>query len=344
MHKPSKEETKKNQEINEYLRQEKKKFESTIKLLLLGTGESGKSTIAKQIKVIYMNGFSDEERGSYKGVIFKNLFENMRSLISAAENFKYNIGDKKCVELVLAHKELTKPTAEEAEAIKSLWKNEAIQKTYERRNEFQLSDSAEYYFQNVSKLASDGYIPSVEDLLRSRQMTTGVIETSFVLEKVTFVLVDVGGQRSERRKWIHCFQDVTAVLFCVALSEYDLKLAEDPTINRMQESLKVFKDICNNKYFINTNMILFLNKSDIFREKIKKGDLNKTFPDYTGGANFDKATEFIKNLFISQNENTKKHIYSHITCATDKENINIVFNAVKDIILHKLLDESGLGV
>lgn len=40
-------------------------------------------------------------------------------------------------------------------------------------------------------------------------------------------MFDVGGQRSERKKWIHCFEGVTAIIFCVALSDYDLVLAED---------------------------------------------------------------------------------------------------------------------
>lgn len=40
-------------------------------------------------------------------------------------------------------------------------------------------------------------------------------------------MFDVGGQRSERKKWIHCFEGVTAIIFIVAMSEYDLTLAED---------------------------------------------------------------------------------------------------------------------
>lgn len=52
-------------------------------------------------------------------------------------------------------------------------------------------------------------------------------------------MFDVGGQRSERKKWIHCFEGVTAIIFCVALSGYDLVLAEDEEMNRMIESMKV---------------------------------------------------------------------------------------------------------
>jgi len=91
-------------------------------------------------------------------------------------------------------------------------------------------------------------------------------------------------------------------------------------------------------------MILFLNKRDLFEEKIKKTDLSVTFDDYKGGCDYEHAVSFIKDKFLSQNENPKKHIYTHVTCATDTGNILIVFNAVKDIILHRVLDDSGFGV
>jgi translation elongation factor EF-1alpha len=125
-------------------------------------------------------------------------------------------------------------------------------------------------------------VPDEQDILRSRAKTTGIIETEFEVDNLYFRLVDVGGQRSERKKWIHCFQEVTAVVFCVAMSEYDLKLYEDETVNRMDESLKLFDEICNSKWFSDVSVILFLNKSDIFGEKIHKVDLSVCFPDYKG--------------------------------------------------------------
>lgn len=138
------------------------------------------------------------------------------------------------------------------------------------------------YFDNIDRIGAADYLPTEQDLLRSRAKTTGIIEIEFDIEKTHFRMVDVGGQRSERKKWMHCFQEVTAVIFCVALSEYDLKLQEDETTNRMHESLKLFKEICNSKWFLETAMILFLNKRDLFEEKIRRVDLNVCFREYTG--------------------------------------------------------------
>lgn len=52
-----------------------------------------------------------------------------------------------------------------------------------------------------------------------------------------FRVYDVGGQRSERRKWMHCFDDVTAIIFVAAVSAYDQVLYEDATQNRIDEVL-----------------------------------------------------------------------------------------------------------
>ena len=98
-------------------------------------------------------------------------------------------------------------------------------------------------------------------------------------------MFDVGGQRSERKKWIHCFEGVTAIIFCVALSGYDLVLAEDEEMNRMMESMKLFDSICNNKWFVETSIILFLNKKDLFEQKIKYSPLSICFPEYKGRFN-----------------------------------------------------------
>lgn len=99
-----------------------------------------------------------------------------------------------------------------------------------------------------------------------------------------YSMYDVGGQRSQRRKWVYCFEDVRAVLFVVALSGYDMTLLEDSTVNRLEESLNLFEQIVNNRWFKEASFVLFLNKLDLFREKIMNSNrhLRLFFPDYAG--------------------------------------------------------------
>ena len=134
----------------------------------------------------------------------------------------------------------------------------------------------------MKRITHPDYLPDDQDILRSRARTTGITEITFTVQDVQFRMVDVGGQRSERKKWIHCFQEVTGLIFCVAMSEYDLKLYEDETVNRMHESIMLFDEICNCQWFNETAVILFLNKADLFKEKIKSVDLSVCFPDYEG--------------------------------------------------------------
>merc|ERR1712107_975016 len=96
----------------------------------------------------------------------------------------------------------------------------------------------------------------------------GIVEENYVIDGVLFTVFDVGGQRNERRKWIHCFEKVTAVIFVAAINEFDQMLYEDNKVNRMDEAIILFDEICNSKWFKRTNMILFLNKKDLFEEKL----------------------------------------------------------------------------
>ncbi|XP_016058220.1 PREDICTED: guanine nucleotide-binding protein G(t) subunit alpha-1 [Miniopterus natalensis] len=156
-------------------------------------------------------------------------------------------------------------------------------------------------------------------------------------------MFDVGGQRSERKKWIHCFEGVTCIIFIAALSAYDMVLVEDDEVNRMHESLHLFNSICNHRYFATTSIVLFLNKKDVFSEKIKKAHLSICFPDYDGPNTYDDAGNYIKVQFLELNmRRDVKEIYSHMTCATDTQNVKFVFDAVTDIIIKENLKDCGL--
>jgi len=224
-------------------------------------------------------------------------------------------------------------------AIRELWKDEAVIKTWKRRAEFQIVESVKYYFNEIDRIMQDDYIATQQDMLMARVRTSGIVTEKYVIDGAQFEMYDVGGQRNERKKWIHCFDDVTAIIFVAALSEYDQVLFEDSSTNRMTEAVELFAEICNNRYFTNSSMILFLNKRDLFQEKIQNvhiGD-QETFKDFStpfgAPGYYDNGIKYFLSKFRSVNENPHRNIYSHATCATDSQNVAVVFNACKDIIL-----------
>ncbi|XP_029472333.1 guanine nucleotide-binding protein subunit alpha-14 isoform X2 [Rhinatrema bivittatum] len=315
---------------------------------LASTGESGKSTFIKQMRIIHGSGYTDEDRRSFTKLVYQNIFTAMQSMIRAMDTLRIQYNSEQNMEnaLIIRDVEVDKVSNLErkhVEAIKKLWEDSGIQECYDRRREYQLSDSAKYYLSDIDRVSTPAYVPTQQDVLRVRVPTTGIIEYPFDLENIIFRMVDVGGQRSERRKWIHCFENVTSIIFLVALSEYDQVLAECDNENRMEESKALFKTIITYPWFLNSSVILFLNKKDLLEEKIVYSHLIDYFPEYTGPKQDGKAArDFILKLYQDQNPDKEKVIYSHFTCATDTENIRFVFAAVKDTILQLNLREFNL--
>jgi len=323
-----------------------------VKLLLLGAGESGKSTFVKQMKIIHGDGYSTDEQKSFISIIHSNLLTSMVEIIKAMSKLNITLHNPSNKAYATEIINLPAPLEhgmmiplEIGEKIKLLMQDDGFQKCLKHAVEYQLSDSALYYFQRPDEILNTSYVPTDQDVLQSRVRTTGVVETSFMQGNVTYQLFDVGGQRSERRKWLHCFDDVKAVLFVAALSGYDMTLTEDGTTNRMEESLNLFQAICTNKFFNNSSIILFLNKHDLFTEKINKTNhhLRLYFPHYNGpDHDTSAAREFIKNRFLARSLDKRKIIYPHFTTATDSNNIMIVFNVVLDTIMRESLAGDGL--
>eukprot|EP00834_Sanchytrium_tribonematis_P001090 NODE_23_length_42016_cov_0.755803.p28 type:complete len:140 gc:universal NODE_23_length_42016_cov_0.755803:37570-37989(+) len=135
-------------------------------------------------------------------------------------------------------------------------------------------------------------------------------------------MFDVGGQRSERRKWIHCFEGVTMVIFVTSLSEYDQTLLEDARVNRMVESISLFDSVVNSRWFSRSSMVVLLNKIDIFKEKLLISPLRRFYPDFDGDQDPSLACKFILSKFTAVNR-AKLKIYPHVTCATDTKNIKL---------------------
>ncbi|KAI8829079.1 guanine nucleotide binding protein, alpha subunit [Chytriomyces cf. hyalinus JEL632] len=413
--------------IQKQLEDEEK--QQTIKLLLLGAGEVGKSTILKQMRLIYNVQFTPEEITSFKVTMRNNLLDCTQTLIEipqhsnpelgvtpthvndnslresavtavsngklkslSAQKLEVSGGDggsrrestvvsghflqayKKDDPIAkLAEIEYDKLGGEDGQesavsdaardilsveisddfgstevngstekAIRLIWNDSGIQYCFSRSKEFQLMDSCKYLMDNVERICDLKFIPTETDILNARIMTVTVTETKFFIETILYRVFDVGGQRSERKKWASYFEDVTAVIYLCAISSYDQTCVEDETVNRMTESLTLFTAICNHPLFKATGMIVFLNKIDIFKEKLKSILISDYFPEFTGENSYENGYTYFIKQFKKVNKYPDRKIYFHLTWATDTHQIRAIFDTVHDVIIRLNLKEIDL--
>lgn len=389
--------------IDRTLNQKKKSEQAQIKMFFLGAGESGKSTVLKQMRLLHNHNFTDFERKKYSDVIWVDMIESMKTLIFNARKlgipldcdqpqsslvpFKRIIVSTKGIcayeeqgensfvgdfaigyakrsrrgfqedsdlptSLLLGTADVDRDVRQNnmhhtrldiARAISELWKKDlGIRECFNQSNKFQVELSALYYFDNVAKFQDPHYMCSNRDIIMGRIKTTGITENTFHIKNVTLKVLDAGGQRSERKKWIHFFLDINAIIFVFAVLEYDQTLYEDARVNRIDESLALFESLCSAPWFRNTPFILFLNKVDLLEKKLKHSPFTRYFPDYgKDPLDTNEVLKYLENMILKLNR-TRKSIYVHRTCATDTDAMKFVLNAVTDMMIEQNLKQSGL--
>ncbi|GMR45112.1 hypothetical protein PMAYCL1PPCAC_15307, partial [Pristionchus mayeri] len=355
--------------IDKSLLKEKNDDLSRVKILLLGGADAGKSTILKQMRILHMSGFSDEEMHSFHKHLRFNVFQIFHEVA---------IGVQECITSIAENeKHLIYRFAEglswymglddekENDILLSFLEMKCVLSFMEQfPNYSSLPDNAHYYFPKLATLLSPEYMPTSEDILHLRIPTTAVNEINFSFATSTIRLIDVGGQRTYRKKWIHCFDGVAAVLFVASMAAYDQALdevdvmikpvlhkdllspahADKPKLpNRLRDSAQLFGEMLRSTFLLASAFILFLNKKDLFAKKLPVHPLNKYISGYTG-RNTEQASEYLKEYFLKRKSKKDKDrkIYSHYTCATDTKNVEFVFKAACDIVLTKNLNSSGI--
>jgi hypothetical protein len=299
------------------------------------------------MQILYGKPPDESERMEVKPIIHSNITSTMQTIVAESINLglRAQIADASSLAKFEALASDAELSPEDGAVVKALWDDPGIQATWERRSEYQVVESIKGFFENVERICAEGYVPTEQDMLQSRVRTTGIITENYDIDGSIFEMYDVGGQRNERKKWIHCFESVTAVIFVAALSEYNQKLFEDTATNRMIEALDLFEEIASSPYFAKSSLLLFLNKKDLFEEKINKVPISDTpqFADYTGGGSYDAGVAYFVKQFKDRFVKTggDRELYHHCTCATDTKNIEVVFGVCKTIILQNSLKESG---
>lgn len=309
-----------------------------VDLLILGPGESGKSTVCRQLVYMSKNGIPESEIPTIHENMIKNILSGTQELLDAMKTYQYNFTSPGCVKaaerMSSADKDSPILTPEMVNDIKMIFDDEGARQALRRRNEFGLQETVLYFIGKIDDIAKPDYIPTWKDAVNVRNKTTQVTSYNFTFKGFAFRLTDVGGQRKEREEWMDYFERAFMTIFVVSLADFDMSLREDPSINRMTEAIKLFGLISKNEILSEKDIILFLNKKDIFKKKLETTSISVLFPDYKGPRDYVESIQFIRDKFLqASGRRDLNSIRAFVTMATDTTCMSKVFNAVHDRVV-----------
>lgn len=200
-----------------------------------------------------------------------------------------------------------------------------------------LHEDAGFFLNDVTRITSLNYVPTNDDIVRARLKTMGVSEHRFQLEDslgmdndfvAELIVYDVGGARTQRHKWMPFFDDINVVVFLAPISVFDQRLAEDQSVNRLQDSFLLWKEICQTRTLAKADFLLFLNKCDLLHAKLESGMMLKKFiPQYEGENNLRGAVKYFREIFmqiwrkntdeLKKSTKAQRAIYMHSTSMID---------------------------
>ncbi|PAV16151.1 G- alpha subunit [Pyrrhoderma noxium] len=455
-------------------REQKKRNNMEVKLLLLGQAESGKSTLQKQFQLFYAPASLDEERDSWRAVVFFNVVRNIKRILQAldalnltpnsppptsvpvagpsslpfdagneqdldAEAVAADVdnGDGPMTNLSMAartelatlklklspllsaeagladrlsggvqvgalakrrgggvyvrtgwqttmsvsgrkrrHSEENDSKGKEVqdgeqrtrdviqkeledissllyacrEDVKALWAHAAVRSLIDKRK-LRLQESAEHFLNSIDRVSEKDYSPSTDDILRVRLQTMGIASHEFTVQvsgkSILWHLFDVGGARGQRHTWVPYFDDANAIIFLAPVSAFDQYLEEEPKMNRINDSLQLFTQICSNELLKRVHLVLFLNKTDVLKQKLAaKVAVKRYIPSYGDRPNtYEAVVEYFRTHFLQvHRKNNEEHrvLYTHQTSVVDTSTTQSVIRNVRDSIFRGYLQDASL--
>ncbi|CDO77298.1 hypothetical protein BN946_scf184753.g48 [Trametes cinnabarina] len=188
-------------------------------------------------------------------------------------------------------------------AMSELWRDPKVRHRLDEKR-IRLEESSGFFLDEIDRITALMYFPTDDDVLKARLKTTGVVEHTFSLAKnsewrgVEWKIYDVGGARNQRQAWAPYFDDVNAIIFLAPISAFDQVLAEDPRVNRLEDSFHLWKSVIENKLLAHVNIVLFLNKCDLLRKKLESGvRLRNYIADYNRPNDYETVSHYFRNRF-----------------------------------------------
>ncbi|KAJ3513146.1 hypothetical protein NLJ89_g3115 [Agrocybe chaxingu] len=232
--------------------------------------------------------------------------------------------------------------------IAALWRDPVVQQTL-KAAEIALDEQPGFFLDQVQRITSEDYKPRPEDVLKARVTTIGPEEHQIIAENGPdnaryWTIYDVGGSKTA---WAQFFDDVNIIIFLAPMSGFNQVLAEDESVNRLTDSLRLWQMICSNKVLSNIEFVLFLNKLDILDSKLKSGIQFSSFvTSYVNKPNETKpVAKYLLDVFVSihqQHSPKRRKLHPHLTCAVDTKATASVIHRIQDLILVKLLSQTNI--
>ncbi|KAH9940208.1 G-protein alpha subunit [Epithele typhae] len=225
--------------------------------------------------------------------------------------------------------------------ITTLWEDQVVRAVLKRHN-VRLQDMPGFFLNDAARVASLQYEPSDDDIVRARVRTLGVEEHHFTMESgalpgTEWYIYDVGGSRSCRQHWIPYFDDVQAIIFLAPLA-FNLVLEEDPKVNRLEDSITLWREVCTNTLLAKTTLILFLNKMDILQATLASGlRVTKYVPSYGDQPNdVPSVVKYFRDKFRGYHKRLSpkaRPFYWHETSVIDTRSTAAILVGVREGIL-----------
>ncbi|KAI8899857.1 guanine nucleotide binding protein, alpha subunit [Globomyces pollinis-pini] len=329
--------------IEEYLALEKKKFQiesAEPRLLLLGSSDSGKSTFLKQLKILHGKGFTPEELQTGKENALYNVLDAIEKALESSSP-EWISQFQQILQFKEQNSSCTYFPDDIIQMIVKFYQNEELQKKVQDLPN--IPQTTTHFLEHISKIGQASYIMTNKDMLLLRTVTTCIQDMPFTTKDGPIHIIDVSGLKHHRKQWIPYFSNVLSIIFLVSLPSYNETMAEDPSMNRLQDSLNLFDYIVNHPMLTKPSIIVFFNKKDVFEQIILKYPLKDRFPGYNGPLNSCGACySFIKSMFVSVNKNKSKTIMTHLTCCTDTSAMKKISQDIFTTVLLKATEDIGL--
>ncbi|KAF5388888.1 hypothetical protein D9757_005036 [Collybiopsis confluens] len=226
------------------------------------------------------------------------------------------------------------------EDMKSVWMNQTIRAILRKRR-VDMENNAGFFLNDIDRIASSSYVPSDDDVVRSRLRTVGVQEYRIYVDLPNSNVYKSTPKREwvihDRRAWIPFFDDVNAIIFLAPVSCFDEVLLEDSTINRLNDSVALWKAIISSRLLENVTMICFLNKCDILKRKLKSGiRFSRYVREYGDRPNeITPVVKFIKERFRNiaiKYSIDQRTTYIYTTSVTDTKATAATLRSVRDSV------------